>query len=360
MKTINFHEAQKIDNKIFVDVRSPKEYQEDHIYGAINIPLLDNEERAIIGTLYKHEGKEQAVEKGYEYVLPKLEELHQKLKMLTENYQEVTIYCFRGGMRSSSVVDFAQSKGLKVSKLENGYKGYRNYVLEYLKNIDEKFKFVVLHGNTCVGKTDILLELEKVGLQILDLEFLAKNSGSVFGGIYYEGEGPSQKYFETLLFEKFISYERSGAPYVFMESESKKIGRCYLSKEFWSMMQNAHHILVEATIEERVQRSVHDYSLKESDNDRALVRSVRKLKDSIGKQIMLELEKDIQEKDYAKVAKYLMENYYDQLYRHSEKKYSYELTVNSGNMPATVNKILNWHQGGHNKEMIGEKYEYTE
>lgn len=344
MEIISFHGARKKKDKIFVDVRSPKEYQEDHIHGAVNIPLLDNEERAIIGTLYKHEGKAQAVEKGYEYVTPKLDELYQKLKSLTEEYQDVIVYCFRGGMRSSSVVDFAKSKGLTVLKLESGYKGYRNYVLEYLKNIQDKFKFVVLHGNTCVGKTDILLALEKAGLKIMDLEFLAKNSGSVFGGIYYEGEGPSQKYFETLIFNQLISYEGDEDYLIFMESESKKIGRCYLSKEFWEMMQNAYHILVKATIEDRVQRSVHDYSLKERNSDEALIQSVYKLKDSIGKQMVEELEADIQRKDYAKVARYLMENYYDKLYGHSEKKYIYEFTVNSGNMPATLASILDWHQ----------------
>lgn len=346
MNTITIQQALELNKEdtIFVDVRSPKEYTEDHILGAVNMPLLDDEERAIIGTLYKQEGKAQAVDKGYEYVAPKLDQLRQELEKLTSAYKNVIIYCFRGGMRSGSVVEFAKSHKLNVQKLENGYKSYRNFVLEYLQNIQEQFKFVVLHGNTCVGKTDILTELQKQGLNTIDLEYLAKNSGSVFGDIYYNDEKVNQKYFESQLFSKLKSYEKTSDKLIYMESESRKIGRCYLSKEFWQMMQEAHHILVTANIESRVQRSVHDYSLKSNNCDKALIDSVYKLKDSLGTQTVKSMEQKILEKDYAYTAKYLMENYYDRLYEHSEKKYQYELAIDSGKLDESVKAVLAWHQ----------------
>lgn len=343
MQTIDFDQTLQLQSKILVDVRSPKEFAEDHPFGAINIPLLDNEERAIIGTLYKHEGKERAVEKGYEYVNPKLEALERRLRELAESYEYVVLYCFRGGMRSTSVVEFAQSKGISVYKLKDGYRGYRSYVLEYLQSMEKRFRFVVLHGNTCVGKTDLLLEIQKRGCQILDLEYLAKNSGSVFGEIYYDGNAPTQKYFESQMFAQLHAFEQAGDPFVFMESESRKIGRCYLSKEFWAMMQNGLHILVQASIEARVKRSVYDYSVRTRETDDALIGSVQKLKDTLGSHVVSELIAEIKEKNYAYVAQYLMEEYYDRLYRHSEKKYQYEFTVNTDEMEAAAERITQWH-----------------
>lgn len=343
MKTIGIEEALELENAYFIDVRSPKEYEEDHIDGAINIPLLDNDERAIIGSLYKQEGKESALTEGYKFVNPKLENLERQLRALGEE-RNLILYCFRGGMRSGSVTEFAENLGLNVYKLEGGYKSYRNYVLDYLKNIEGKFQFVVLHGNTCVGKTDLLKGLEARSLNILDLEDMAKNSGSVFGDIYHEDEKSNQKNFESQIFTKLRAYEKTKDPMVFMESESKKIGRCMLSKEFWDMMQKARHLLVEASLASRVERSVHDYSLKSNNCDKKLISSVHRLKDSLGNEAVRILENRINGKDYAYVAGYLMENYYDQLYRHSESKYSYELSVDSSNIDKALDDIMNWYE----------------
>lgn len=344
MKTIDIQTALDWENKIFVDVRSPLEYEEDHIPGAINIPILDNEERVIIGTIYKQEGKENAIRRGLDFVSPKLKELYQRLKDLNQQYDEIVIYCFRGGMRSSSVVDFARSCGLTLSKLEGGYKSYRRHVMEYLENIGAYFKFVVLHGHTCIGKTEMLLALEKENMGVLDLEFFAKNSGSVFGDIFYKGKRPSQKFFETQLFAKLQSLQKNKIRYVFMESESKKIGRCTLSAHFWKMMQEGKHILVEASLAARVARCVHDYTLKSPDNDEQLISSVENLKDKLGKERVKELIEQIKQKKYAEVAEYLMVHYYDCLYLHSQDKYQYEFTVCSDDMNKSVETILQWYK----------------
>lgn len=344
METIAIEDAIKSKHTCFIDVRSPKEYKEDHIPGAINIPILDDEERAIIGTIYKHNGKDMAVDKGLEYVTPKLKDLYNDLKKHSDGSDEVVIYCFRGGMRSGSVVDFASGCGLKVKKLEGGYKSYRRFVIEYLKNLEKKFQFVILHGHTGIGKTQMLLELEKEGVSILDLEFFAKNSGSVFGDIYYTGERPSQKYFETVLFDKIWEYEQNGQGIIFMESESKKIGRCVLTQEFWDMMQNGKHILVEASLEGRVRRCVDDYTEKTKDNDQQLINSIKKLKDRLGNEKINELIQQASEKKYDEIASFLMVEYYDKLYLHSQKMYSYELVVNSDKMTQSVQEIVNWYK----------------
>lgn len=341
MNRIRIEEALKDKNVLLIDVRSPLEFEEDHIVGAVNIPILDNEERAIIGTLYRHEGKDTAIKKGLEFVSPKLESLYRQLRELSQKHK-LAIYCFRGGMRSSSVVDFASSCDLKVYKLEGGYKGYRRYVISYLQTLKERFQFVVLHGHTGIGKTEMLLELEKLGMAILDLEFFAKNSGSVFGDLYYDGNPPSQKYFESSIFHKLQEYERKGQRLIFMESESKKIGRCILSAEFWEMMQDGKHILVEASLQSRVKRCVGDYAKKQRDSDEGLIRAVSRLKDKLGKKKVSELIEQIQKKSYEEVAGFLMEHYYDHLYLHSQDKYEYELTVDSDRMRESIEEIINW------------------
>lgn len=342
MTVIKLEEALNLESRIFIDVRSPQEYEIDHIPGSINIPLLDNDERAIIGTLYKKQGKEDALEKGMEYVTPKLQEFYDQIKAISQEYKNVIIYCFRGGMRSSSFVDFINSRGLNVKKLDQGYKYYRNYVIKRLDDLSD-FKFVVLHGHTGIGKTEMLIELEKKGLSILDLEYFAKNSGSVFGGIYYSGNPVSQKYFETQILEKLLEAEKNGVKHLFMESESKKIGRCTLGSEFWNQMTNGYHILVEASLDSRVERCVKDYTLKCIDNDEQLISSIKKLKDTIGNVgVELLIEKS-GEKDYSFVARYLMENYYDKLYLHSQDKYKYEFAVDSEAMKNACDSIELWY-----------------
>ncbi len=341
MNRIRIEEALQDRNILFVDVRSPKEFAEDHIPGAINIPILDNEERAIIGTLYKHEGKDSAVQKGLEFVTPKLEQLYNQLKELSDK-NKVVIYCFRGGMRSSSVVDFASSCDVKVHKLDGGYKAYRRYVISYFQTLSSRFLFTTLHGNTGVGKTQMLLELQKCGEAILDLEFFAKNSGSVFGDLYYEGNAPSQKFFETSIFEKLYSYEQKNQKVIFLESESKKIGRCTLPAEFWEMMQSGKHILVEASMKNRVRRCVEDYTQKQKNDDEGLIQAISRLKDKLGNKKTAELIELVQQKNYDEVAEFLMEQYYDRLYLYSQDQYDYEFTVSSDQMQESVEKIIAW------------------
>lgn len=321
----------------FIDVRSPKEYEEDHIKNSINIPLLENDEREIIGTIYKQIGKKEAIDKGYDIVVPKLDYFYNKVKDICLKYEKVVVYCFRGGMRSTSIVDFLISKGMKVYKLSGGYKSYRRYVLDYIDKVDDKFNFIVLHGNTGVGKTELLVNLDKKEIPILDFEQYANNSGSVFGEIFYKKSDSSQKYFESKIFNQLIKYEVLQKYNIFMESESKKIGRCILPNSIWENMKKAKHILITSSIENRVKRCVDDYTKKTFDNDEKLISAISKLKNTIGNKKVNELIEKSKMKDYEYIANFLMLEYYDKLYYHSEKTYDYEFSVSNDYVDIAAN-----------------------
>ena len=205
MEKINIEKALKLDNTIFIDVRTESEYKEDHILDAFHMPLFSDDEHKDIGTIYKMQGKNEAIQKGFDYVKDKLKHMYIEVLSLANEYDNIVIYCARGGMRSGSIVNLVSTLGINVYQLEGGYKAYRNYVLNYFSNVMDMKDFIVLHGLTGVGKTDALLMLENAGIDIIDLEGLAKNSGSTFGFIMFDEKPPSQKHFETKILKSYIT-----------------------------------------------------------------------------------------------------------------------------------------------------------
>ena len=173
-------------NTPIVDVRSPKEYQLAHIPGAINIPLFNDAERAMVGTTYKHEGREKAITQGLELVGPKMAEFVAEGKRILQEHQAVyiTMHCWRGGMRSKSMATLFNFAGIPTLTITGGYKVYRNAVQQSFAN---PLHLIVLGGKTGSAKTAILQALQQQGEQIIDLEKLANHKGSAFGQL---GEDP--------------------------------------------------------------------------------------------------------------------------------------------------------------------------
>src|SRR5690554_2393594 len=163
MEIITIEEIYNFKNVIYIDVRSPTEYKESTIPGAINLPLFSDEERKEIGTIYKKD-KNEAYEKGYYLGSSKLYDIYENIKSLSlpEDYK-IIIFCWRGGMRSKSIALNLRLMGVNSYQLVGGYKAYRRFVLEGLKSFKGSFKYIILHGNTGVGKTILLQELEKKG-----------------------------------------------------------------------------------------------------------------------------------------------------------------------------------------------------
>ncbi|MBN2617108.1 MAG: tRNA 2-selenouridine(34) synthase MnmH [Spirochaetales bacterium] len=236
-----------------IDVRSPLEYKKGHIPGAINIPLFSNRERADVGICYKKEGKDRAVELGLEIVGPKLSQFVKDVKKLGS--ESVKVYCARGGMRSSSFCWLMDTAGFKnVYRLEKGYKAFRNYALDYF---EKEFNLKVISGMTGSGKTDILLEMEKQGEQVLDLEGFANHRGSAFGGIGKEPEASTEAY-ENKIFSKLFSFDLNKP--IWIEDESRNVGKVLVPPSIFKKMETSFRIIVEVPIEVRAERLAKDYT----------------------------------------------------------------------------------------------------
>ncbi len=309
MRTIQIKEALK-DKHFFIDVRTPAEFEESTIPGAINIPLFSNEERAIVGKLYTQVGQEEAMEKGYEFVNEKLPQLLESVRRHKE--KKLIVFCWRGGMRSKSLTMLLESIGFDVKQLEGGHKAYRNYVIEELKNYKPKGKFVVLYGMTGCGKTKMLKQFKNS----LDLEGLAQHRSSLFGDIGLKPR--SQKMFEILLVKRLE--ELKDYDYVITEGESRKIGRAIIPESIFKEMQEGIKVKVEASI----CNLIECYSNKE---DEKIIEKIKMLSKSLGKKRTEEMLKLFEEKKFEEVARILLEEYYDPLYSHTINKQEYAMTI---------------------------------
>ncbi|MBT3985665.1 tRNA 2-selenouridine(34) synthase MnmH [archaeon] len=298
----------------FVDVRSPLEFEEDHIPGAINIPLLSNEERAIVGTIYKKESQQKAVDKGLEFISKSLPDMVKKYRELK---QPILIYCFRGGMRSNSIASLLKSMNFKIEILERGYKDYRRFVREKLENYKIKSKFYILYGLTGSGKTEILEKLDNA----LDLEGCAQHRGSVFGDINLKPK--SQKMFESLLLNRLE--ELQSKPLILTEGESRKIGKVQIPLALWKQMQEATKIKVISPIEERVDRIDKEYNLKL--NQKLIEEKLDIIEKYLGKQKTFDIKLLLKEDKVKEVIKTLLLDYYDKLYAHTINSKTYEFEI---------------------------------
>jgi tRNA 2-selenouridine synthase len=282
-------------------VRTPAEYTQGHLPGAINLPLFSNDERAVIGTIYKQQGRDKAVRAGLEFAGPKLPELVNLVDK--EGSKQVLMYCWRGGLRSGSLAWLLETAGFDVSVLDGGYKSFRNL----LKTIFSEFRFIVISGNTGSGKTDLLHEIRRGGAQVLDLEALACHKGSAFGSIG-ETEQPVTEQFQNDILFTMISFD-AGKP-VFIEDESLSIGRVVMPDELYTVKNSAPFIEVVTGREERIARLVHIYG--NADHNR-LEEGIRRVEKKLGglntKKALEALEKG----DLAQVASLLL-TYYDKAY----------------------------------------------
>ncbi len=297
-----------------VDVRSPGEFANGHILGAINIPLFDDHERAEIGTLYKIKGKEEAVVRGIEIVSPKLADFIRSVKEKSGDSGKVHVYCFRGGMRSGSFCWLMETAGLQAFKLDGGYKSYRNRALNLFK---EKRTLVLLGGSTGSGKTDVLKEITKLNEQAVDLEGIAHHKGSAFGFIGQEKQ-PSQQQFEN---ELSAELEKTDPKKItWLEDESYSIGTVQLPYDLWTQMKTAPIINLKVPFDLRVKRLVAEYGQTSIET---LRRPLLAIKTRLGPQHHKTALEHLEKGEMDKVAEITL-RYYDKAYEHNHEKRKFE------------------------------------
>jgi len=313
-----------------VDVRSPREFHEGSIPGARNIPLLNDLERSEVGTLYRQFGQQTAIEKGYELFEPRVSGILQQFAGVPCN-QAVAVFCARGGMRSQIIVSLLQAHGYASRQVVGGYKAFRGWTLEAL----ERFKIqkpVILHGKTGVGKTLVLNRLPNS----LDLEGLADHRGSMFGGV---GKTPvPQKAFDAALLKRLQELDNTRP--VFIEGESRKIGRITLPSGLFRQMQEAPAVLLESSIETRARRTVDEYVTGLPHAVGQIREIIGRLVSDLGKRSVESLLLDFDREDYQACFKTILLEYYDRKYGYAMKNLSIDLVVSSEDLDAAARKIV--------------------
>ncbi len=240
-----------------IDVRSPAEYAEDHIPGALSAPVLSNDERARIGTLHKQYSAFDAKKAGAALVARNIaQHLEQKFAERPKNWRPL-IYCWRGGQRSGAMTEIFNRIGWRAAQLEGGYKAYRRSVIERLDALPAGLQFRVVCGVTGSGKSRLLRALSAEGAQVLDLEELAQHRGSVLGNLPGAAQ-PSQKMFETLVLAALQSFD--AARPVFVEAESKKVGDVRVPDLLMDAMRASPCLRVEMEMALRIELLKDEYA----------------------------------------------------------------------------------------------------
>jgi tRNA 2-selenouridine synthase len=239
-----------------IDVRSPAEYAEDHIPGAVSAPVLDDAERAQVGTLYKRSSPFDAKKIGAALVAKNVSRHIEELFRGKDKTWRPLVYCWRGGKRSGAMAHILREIGWNAATLEGGYKAYRRWVLQQLETLPAQFDFRVIHGPTGSGKSRLLAALKRPGAQVLDLEDLAAHRGSVLGNLPGRPQ-PSQKMFESLLLKELLALDPARP--VFVEGESKKIGELQVPEALMSRMRASQCVLLETDLEVRVSLLLDEY-----------------------------------------------------------------------------------------------------
>jgi len=292
-----------------VDVRSEGEYQSGHIQNAINIPLLNNQERVLVGTDYKQKGQLEAIKTGFRLVGPRLLDIITEAERVTSS-KEVLVHCWRGGMRSNNFCQFVGMAGIKTHSLKGGYKTYRQKALE---SFAQPLNLILLTGCTGSGKSEILRGLKASGQQVIDLETLASHKGSAFGGLFMNPQ-PTTAQVQNNLFEEILQLDPQQP--IWVEDESIAIGHIFLPRDFWLQMNNSSLVQVLVDKDVRVKRLVEEYGKADKDEFLAIMSKIVK---RLGGQHFNTAKQKLLEDDMQAVMQVLL-TYYDKAYLHSIEK----------------------------------------
>ncbi len=312
--TVPKFEILRKKNKLLVfDARSEGEFEEFHIVGSYNTPLLDNEARAVVGTIYKQQNQAKAIETGWGYFEKTAHQIvdiaKQQIESTEHKGKQIVVYCARGGMRSGIVTNILEYLGYTVYRLDGGIKAYKNYLYSELDSLVSSFKgrFVVLEGQTGTKKTILL---EKTILPKIDLEGLAQHRASTYGGVNLQPR--SQKMFTFLLYEAFRKIHSE--KYIVVEGESQRIGNIFIPMFFFKKMMQGIFVSVVASMKTRVDNIIESYFVTPKSTDEIIALTPRLTK-YIGKKRVAWLIEQFKTNNKTEAVTFLLKEYYDHVYK---------------------------------------------
>jgi tRNA 2-selenouridine synthase len=303
------------DYSLVIDARSPREYKDDHIPGAVNLPVVDDEQYAQVGTTHKSD-KHAAYLIGVEH---SLRNIAAQIKPLISRYgpgDRMLVYCFRGGKRSRLWADNLRTIGFEVDVLAGGWKQYRQWVRESLAQLSASLNLRVLAGPTGCGKTRLLAALARRGEQVIDLEAFAMHRGSMLGAIPGRAQ-PTQKTFDSALLHALRQLEVSRS--VWVEAESKKIGDIQLPEQLFEQMHRSPYVMLSAPMAHRVRLWREDYPHLAED-PRAMVRLLLPLKPLVGGEALSRWERLAEAAKVDALFEDVMRHHYDPCYQRSTRR----------------------------------------
>ena len=297
-----------------IDARSPAEFADDHLPGAVNWPVLDDDERRVVGTEYKQVSAFDARKHGAAIVARRVAEIVERHVTDKPREWQPLVYCWRGGQRSGTLAWFLGQIGFRVQVLQGGYKAFREQVREQLKVLPGQFNYTVIAGRTGSGKTRLLQALIEQGAQVLDLEALARHRGSVLGGLEHDPQ-PTQKAFDTAVWYTLQGFDASRP--VFVESESRKIGALAVPEALLTRMrQHGRCVFVTLPDEARVQLLLEEYGFFSQQTDR-FCEHMATLTELRGKETVTRWQAMARGGHWREVFAELMQQHYDPLYLRS-------------------------------------------
>jgi tRNA 2-selenouridine synthase len=263
-----------------LDVRSPGEFDHAHIPNAHSLPLFSDEERKVVGTVYKQESREKAIKIGLKFFGKQMVQMVEDVEKIVDSWQlavgskTVLVHCWRGGMRSAGVAWLLDLYGFKVYSLAGGYKAYRNWVLD---QFTKEYNIKIIGGYTGSAKTYVLQELKQLGESVIDIEGLAHHKGSAFGNIGMPKQ-PSQEMFENLFAQQLSSIDQQAST-IWMEDESQRIGDLNIPSLFFKYMRTKPVLFLDIQFEERLNHIVAEYGKLEKEK---LVNAIMRIQKRLG------------------------------------------------------------------------------
>lgn len=336
LQTVTFH-PDLLDSHCIIDARTPLEFAEDHLPGAFNVPLLTNEERVEIGTIYKQQGAHPARIRGLKLTAGRFPLIVAEIAAVASD-RPILVYCWRGGLRSKTIASILDLTGFPVKQLIGGYKTFRNQVTAYFDSFTPNSPLVVLHGMTGIGKTTLLGLLAERGESTVDLEGIACHRGSAFGSLGLSQEHLTQKHFETLLWDTFRKLP--SGKFIYLEGESRRIGQMTLPGNLYDIMGDSIKVWCTALLETRVRRLTEEYGLRIYEE--GLTEALLRIKKRLGRDKFTEIAGYLERWEMEPFMTELIVSYYDKLYykvREWKEDFSLSLEDFDGAADELVKKV---------------------